>query len=39
MQLYTIIPLDLKHTDEICEDIKQQYETGVDTITQPSADT
>ncbi len=29
LHLYTIMPLDLEHIDEICEDIKLQYETGV----------
>lgn len=29
LQLYTIMPLDTKHIDEICEDIKNQYEQGV----------
>ena len=29
--LYSIMPLDLEHTDEICADIKQQYEQGVAT--------
>lgn len=26
---YSIMPLDVEHVDEICEDIKQQYEKGV----------
>ena len=26
---YSIIPLDIEHVDEICEDIRQQYEKGV----------
>ena len=29
LHLYSIMPLDLEHIDEICEDIKLQYETGV----------
>lgn len=29
--LYSIMPLDLEHADEICADIKQQYEQGVAT--------
>ncbi len=28
---YSIMPLDLDHLDEICNDIKEQYETGVAT--------
>ncbi|MBO5418145.1 MAG: hypothetical protein J6A50_06050 [Clostridia bacterium] len=31
MYLYSIMPLDVEHADEICEDIKKQYETGVAT--------
>lgn len=31
MQLYTIMPLDTDHLQEICEDIRQQIETGVAT--------
>ncbi len=31
MHLYSIMPLDVAHADEICEDIKQQYENGVAT--------
>lgn len=31
LQLYTIMPLDIAHFDEICEDIKAQYESGVAT--------
>ena len=27
--LYTIMPLDTEHVDEICEDIRWQYENGV----------
>lgn len=27
--LYSIMPLDTEHTDEICEDIREQYEKGV----------
>lgn len=27
--LYTIMPLDTEHIDEICEDIRKQYEDGV----------
>ena len=26
---YSIMPLDVKHIDEICNDIKEQYENGV----------
>lgn len=29
MQNYTIIPLDTSHVDEICLDIKNQYENGI----------
>ena len=29
MQLYSIIPLDVEHLEEICEDIKCQYQNGV----------
>ena len=29
MQLYSIMPLDVEHIDEICEDIKLQYQNGV----------
>ena len=29
--LYSIMPLDLEHMDEICADIEQQYKTGVAT--------
>ena len=29
MQLYSIMPLDVEHIDEICEDIKFQYQNGV----------
>lgn len=28
---YSIMPLDIEHIDEICADIKEQYETGVAT--------
>lgn len=28
---YSIMPLDLKHIDEICNDIKEQYEKGIAT--------
>lgn len=31
LHLYSIMPLDLAHIDEICEDIRMQYETGVAT--------
>jgi len=31
LHLYTIVLLDTDHIDEICEDIKNQYETGVAT--------
>ena len=29
--LYSIMPLDTNHLDEICEDIRMQYENGVTT--------
>lgn len=29
LHLYTIMPLDLDHVEEICEDIRNQYETEV----------
>ena len=29
MQLFTIMPIDINHIDEICEDIKYQYENGI----------
>ena len=29
--LYSIMPLDLDHVEELCADIKQQYEQGVAT--------
>ena len=29
LHLYSIMPLDIDHIDEICEDIRLQYETGV----------
>lgn len=29
LHLYTIMPLDTDHIDEICEDIREQYESGV----------
>ena len=29
MYLYSIMPLDTDHVDEICNDIKEQYENGV----------
>lgn len=29
MRYFTIMPLDLEHIEEICEDIKRQYEDGV----------
>jgi len=32
MQLFTIMSLDLEHIDEICQDIKEQIETGVATM-------
>ncbi|MBR2477028.1 MAG: hypothetical protein IKB50_02700 [Clostridia bacterium] len=31
LHLYSIMPLDTEHIDEICEDIRNQYETGVST--------
>ncbi len=31
LHLYSIMPLDISHIDEICEDIKLQYENGVST--------
>ena len=31
LHLYSIMPLDINHIDEICEDIKLQYEKGVST--------
>lgn len=31
MENYSIMPLQADHVDEICEDIKKQYETGVST--------
>ena len=31
LHLYTIMPLDVDHIDEICEDIRLQYESGVAT--------
>ena len=31
LQLYSIMPLDTEHIEEICEDIRTQYETGVST--------
>ena len=31
LHLYSIMLLDETHVDEICEDIKNQYETGVST--------
>ena len=31
LQLYTIMPLDTAHLDEICEDIREQYEKGIAT--------
>ncbi len=31
MYLYSIMPLDVEHADEICQDIKEQYEGGVAT--------
>ena len=31
LHLYSIMPLDLEHIDEICEDIREQYESGVTT--------
>lgn len=29
LQLFTIMPLDINHVEEICEDIRGQYESGV----------
>ncbi|MBE6611972.1 MAG: hypothetical protein E7632_05730 [Ruminococcaceae bacterium] len=29
LHLYSIMPLDMDHIDEVCEDIRQQYESGV----------
>ena len=29
LHLYTIMPLDLQHVDEVCEDIRRQYENDV----------
>lgn len=29
--LYSVMPLDEEHLDEICEDIRQQYTSGVTT--------
>ena len=31
LDLYTIMPLDTEHIDEICADIKEQVESGVAT--------
>ena len=31
LHLYSIMPLDIDHIDEICEDIRAQYESGVAT--------
>ena len=31
LHLYSIMLLDLEHLDEICQDIKEQYENGVST--------
>lgn len=31
LMLYSIMPLDAEHIDEICEDIRVQVETGVAT--------
>ena len=31
LHLYSIMPLDVDHVDEICEDIRAQYESGVAT--------
>ena len=31
LHLYSIMPLDTDHIDEICADIRNQYETGVAT--------
>ncbi len=31
LQLYTIMPLDTEHLEEICEDIRYQYENGTAT--------
>ena len=31
LHLYSIMPLDLVHIDEVCEDIRMQYESGVTT--------
>lgn len=28
MKLYSVMPLDMTHMDEICEDIREQYEKG-----------
>lgn len=32
LHLYSVAKLDMDHIDEICEDIRQQYETGVATM-------
>ena len=29
LQLYTIMPIFDNHVDEVCEDIREQYEKGV----------
>jgi len=29
LHLYSIVPLDTDHIDEVCEDIKYQYESGI----------
>ena len=29
MHLFTIMPIDVNHVDEICDDIKYQYENGI----------
>ena len=29
LQLYSIMPLDVNHVDEVCADIREQYESGV----------
>jgi len=32
MELYSITPLDVKHVDEICQDLIEQQKTGVSTL-------
>ena len=38
MYTYSIMPLDELHFDEICEDVREQYNKGIELIVKQLAD-